>query len=160
MSSAVKFLRSEIAKSEAVKEAEVQRLQAEDERRSRPFPQASDPEDLVAAGVLVDVSAVASRMRETSLTVEGFNCRVLVTDGAAAVMRSVGIRTALCCAYGAHQHSSWNVDPRHRFLRTEFFAGEGGDYLVYQPCPMASGVVFVVLHARGEACPAWVPAER
>lgn len=130
-------------------------------RRLRPFPEATDPARLIEAGELVDVSALASRVRETATTVDGFLWPVFLTPVAAGIiMQGAGLRQALSGALMVHRKTGTYGDGSLvRWRPSSFSAGDAGGFLVHQSCPTAAGGTFVVIHGTDEPSPCWVPDE-
>ena len=136
---------------------------AENLRRVRPFPSASDPLQLVQAGSLVDVTPCATRAVEDASSLRGFRTSVFITPNVAEAMRATSVQHVLGLAWhAARRYNAADGLPRTPSFQPVHFVVNtpAAEFrLLFRVGLRPDGTVYNVITTTSEPCPIWTPDE-
>jgi hypothetical protein len=156
----ISFLTGAVAEAAKLEAARREERQAEGRRRELPFPDAVDPDVLVAEGRLVEITVLAARAVQDAITARGFLVPVFATPAAGEAMQRLGVEMVIAGAWWACRRGGFENGLRQSrattcampFLVT---GPEGAEaWLSYQFAQRPNGQVYGAIFIRDEVNPA------
>jgi hypothetical protein len=158
----IAFLQKAVAVRRDLETTRAVERQAEARRRDLPFPDAVDPDALVADGRLVDISLLARCAIDAGNTVRGFSTSVYGTAAVGGTTQRLGVELTVVVAaawWACRREGMEGGLPRKGgTTRAMPFLVKGPadaeNWYCYQATQRPSGQVFGVIYVRGEENPA------